>query len=244
MSSAQAVLVTGAAKRLGRDIALTLAGQGFDIALHYHTSRDAAEATQYEIMALGRTCTLFRRDLSNMDEIPALIGEVRKVMPECRHLVNNAAVFERGPLLETAEASYEHHMAVNLKAPVFLSQIFAHAAKKPASIVNILDSKITLSRHSYFFYLLSKKALAEFTRMAAAELAPKVRVNAVCPGAVMETSDGRFGKDYLTRMADQLPMGKNPSPLEVAQAVHLLITSESLTGQLLFVDGGMSSLTA
>lgn len=238
-----AVLITGAAKRLGREIALYLAEQGHDIALHYHASHNEAEATAAEIRARGPRCETFRADLADISALPALVARVLAAFPHCRALVNNAAIFEQGPFMEADEASFDRHMTINCKAPVFLTRAFvaAHELCHPRlergscassvdleipafagmtlSVVNLIDAKVAEERHSYFYYLLSKKALEDFTRMAAAELGPAVRVSAVYPGIVMPSVDGKFDEAYMQRTAAEQPQGRHLTPREVAEQV-------------------------
>ncbi len=253
-----AVLITGGGKRVGRVIALQLAVQGWDIALHYHHSHKEAEATAAEIRALGRACEIFQADL---EQPPGdLAARVQAALPGCNALVNNASVFERG-------GPFERHMAVNFHAPVLLAEAFLSLIPPPGrgrvgwgsasaqcggerdphldpppsrgrkkfAVVNILDAKITDATSPYFYYLLSKKALAEFTRQAAAE--GKGRFNAVCPGVMLESSDGLHGAEYLQKEAAWRKSGRLGTPEEVAAAVHRLLTDESLNGQFITVDG-------
>jgi NAD(P)-dependent dehydrogenase (short-subunit alcohol dehydrogenase family) len=271
MRAEQAVLVTGAARRIGRAIALYLADQGYDIAAHYHRSRDDALALRAEIEAKGRACHLIKADLAETAGLSALIADAFAAMPHCRHLVNNASVFDRVPFLEGDEALFDREFAVNLKAPVFLTQAFARAihslplqggglgwgalsrvrtlaGKRPppdlplagggmsASVVNLADSKVDRHSHPYFFYLMSKKSLRDFTLMAAAELGPRLRVNAVLPGFIVPAPE--TPADYQEKLARRLPLKRTATPQDIAQAVHMLIATPSLTGQLVRVDGG------
>lgn len=222
-----AVLITGAAARVGRVIALHLAARGSDIALHYHTSQAEALALQAEIRALGRECALLRADLSTVAEVQALARAAMEAFPHLDALVNNASAFERAPLAEADAASYALHMDVNLRAPVLLTQALAGVWGQ-GSVVNLLDAKITQPTHNYFYYLLSKKALAEFTRMAAAELAPRVRVNGVALGRVLpdKTPGASAGAPQKTPTA---------TPEEVAAAVYALLAHPTRTGEVVGV---------
>lgn len=230
-----AALVTGAAKRLGREIALHLAREGYDIALHYRTSQAEAEKTAAEIRALGRRCEMFSADLADTKNLAPLVEKARAAFPGLSVLVNSASVFDRGNLLESDEAFYRRQFSINFDAPVFLTRAFAKAAGR-GTVVNLLDSRIAADSHPYFFYLLSKKALADFTRMAAAELGPKIRVNGVCPGYVLPPEG--WDDHYRATLEKKLPLGKTATAQDVARAAHTLIANESLTGQLLFIDGG------
>ena len=232
----QAALITGGAKRIGKAVALKLAGQGIDIALHYNSSKTEAEKTADEIRALGADCTLFQSALVNEKQAYALIAESIKKYAHLNILINNASIFERKSFLETDEVFLEQHFATNFKAPFFLTQAFARAVTTKAHVVNMLDTYITRYNGHYFGYLLSKKALAEFTKMAARELAPRIHVNGVCIGVT--TLSENLKPEYVARKQRDLPEQKLVEPEEVAAAVLNLIQSPYLNGQLLFVDSG------
>jgi NAD(P)-dependent dehydrogenase (short-subunit alcohol dehydrogenase family) len=139
--STHAALVTGAAKRIGREIALTLARKGYDIALHHRASRDEAQATAEDIRRLGRQCVLLEADLADRKQVLALVPAAIQAMPHCDLLVNNASIFERGEFLETSEDLFERQMNVNFRAPFFLAREFARLRGK-GHIINMLDTKI------------------------------------------------------------------------------------------------------
>lgn len=235
MDQARTVLITGASKRIGKAIALTLAQQGWDIALHYNHSRDAAEETCREIEALGRRCTLFACDLGDASQVRELIPAVMDSCPECCGLVNNASIFERAPFLDTTEEFFDRHFDLNFRTPFFMTQAFARCAKTGV-VINLLDTKIEQRYSNYFAYLLTKKALFEFTRMAAHELAPGIRVNGVCPGLILPPP----GEDvtYMLEMQDRIPAKRHGSAQDIADAVRFLVESEFITGEWIFVDGG------
>jgi pteridine reductase len=231
----QAVLVTGGARRLGKEIALHLASRGFDIALHYNRSQSEAQYVAKQVKALGVDCELFQADLEDANTYQPLIQKAHTKFANLSALVNNASVFDTGSFLEGDVALYEKEFRTNLQAPIFLTKAFAEEVEQGA-VVNMLDTCITQHKHSYFYYLLSKKALFEFTRMAALELAPAIRVNGVCPGYILPSGD--WGAEYQQRLEARLPMGKTATIADVVHAVHLLISTPSVTGQSLFIDGG------
>jgi NAD(P)-dependent dehydrogenase (short-subunit alcohol dehydrogenase family) len=232
-----AILVTGGARRVGRAIALHLAQAGYDIALHYNHSDEEAQQTAADIKNIGAACQLFQADLADISVYDDLIMRALKAFPSLVALVNNASVFDRGTFMESDVALYQKEFRINFEAPVFLTQVFARHVKEGA-VVNMLDTNVTRQVTSYFFYSLSKKALLEFTRMAARELGAAIRVNAVCPGYLLP-SEG-WGEEYRAKLEQNLPLKKIASVEDVAQAVHILITTPSLTGQVLFIDGGES----
>lgn len=235
MTTRPALLITGAARRVGRSLALYFARHGYDVALHYHQSVKDAEGTANEIRALGAACELIEADLADREQYNALIARAYTAFPHLCALVNNASVFDAGHFVESDFKLYDKEFRINTEAPIFLTQAFAKYVGSGA-VVNMLDTKITDYKHSYFFYLLSKKTLAEFTKMAAVELAPHIRVNGVCPGHLLPS--GPWGEDYQKQLETTLPMKKVATLDEVATAVYTLITTPGLTGQFIFTDGG------
>lgn len=231
----KAVLITGGARRLGKEIALSLAGKGYDIALHYNQSESEAKYVANHARDMGVQCDLFQADLEDADSYTPLIQKVRERFPKLSSLINNASVFDTGGFLEGDVALYEKEFRTNLQAPIFLTQAFAQEVSEGA-VINMLDTCVSQHKHSYFYYLLSKKALFEFTKMAAAELAPGIRVNGVCPGYILP-ADG-WGEDYRVHLETRLPMKKIATVSDILQAVHLLISTQSITGECLFIDGG------
>ncbi|WP_413205072.1 SDR family oxidoreductase [Rhodospirillum sp. A1_3_36] len=230
-----AALVTGGAIRLGRSIALGLAKAGFDIALHYNSSEDAAEETAAEIGQEGVDCVLMTHDLNDISGLDRLVVEAVETMPHLTTLVNSASVYAHGDLRTTTPEMFDAQMTVNLKAPFFLTQAFAKH-RTEGVVVNILDNKIGFNQYQYGAYLLSKKALADFTRMAALELAPGIRVNGVAPGVILPAEDR--GPEYLEWRRQGIPLERTGSPDKVTQAIRYLVDNDFVTGQVLVVDGG------
>ncbi len=232
-------LVTGAAVRVGRAIALALADRGYRIALHYRSSGDAARETAGAIAARGGEATLFQADLADVEEVRRLVPQVREACPDFSVLVNNASIFERAGLAETDADLYARTFDVNLRAPLLLCRDFA-ANVETGVIVNLLDQRITGSDPRHFAYGLTKKALAALTEMAAVELGPRIRVCGVCPGPVLPPP----GKDraYLAQLAAEVPLRQAGTPEDVAAAVVALVEQPYVTGELLFVDGGQHLL--
>lgn len=231
----KAVLVTGAAHRLGQAIALRLAEEGYAVALHYNLSLGEAEETIHLIRKRGGVCELFGADLERDSAVLCLIRNVSERFPGLCLLINNAAIFFEGGLTNSSVALLDKHYHVNLRAPYILMQEFSRMCSRGA-VVNILDRDVNKNKVSHLSYLMSKKMLAELTGLAAVELAPNIRVNAVAPGAVLAP----FGrsKSYLKRIAQRIPLKKTPDPQDIAEAVVYLAQSPSVTGQTIFVDGG------
>lgn len=239
MSARPAVLVTGGAIRVGAVLCEAFAKAGYDIALHYNSSSTEAQAVKKNIELLGVRCELFQADLSDTAKLPALIESVKIAYANCAALINSASVFERASFLQTDEALFDRQVGVNFKAPFFLTQAYAKAFGK-GSVVNILDTDVSKNQGSHFIYLQSKKMLADFTQMAARELGPNIRVNAVCPG-VMLPSPG-FDQSYLEKAAQKMPLARIATPQDLAQAALWLSESPVITGQVIFVDGGQHLL--
>jgi NAD(P)-dependent dehydrogenase (short-subunit alcohol dehydrogenase family) len=231
----KAALITGAARRLGKATALALAKNGYDIALHCNRSEAEAVLTAKSIRREGAACEVFVCDLADPSGIAGLIPSVGQCFPNCRLLVNNASLFEKAPFTETTPERFERMMQIHLKAPFFLTQAFASKFKK-GHIVNLCDAKISGAFVSHFAYSLSKKALLEFTLMAAKALGPAIRVNAVAPGMILPSRE--FSEADLNRLSLKVPLQRKGKAEDVASAVLFLEENEYITGQCIFVDGG------
>jgi len=231
----QAILITGGGKRIGSAIGRTLANDGWDIALHYRTSTQEAEETAGYIHSLGRTCCLFQADFNQMGEVRALIPSVFDKMPHVRAMVNSVSLFGRAKMMETSEALFDSHFQVNLKAPFFLSQSFAMRVQE-GHIINILDTRISKHTIQYFVYSMTKKSLKAFTQMAARELGPAIRVNAVAPGLILPSVDSE--NEAFIKMEKKIPLQQTGEPDDIASTVLFLLRSKFITGECIFVDGG------
>ena len=238
MTNPHAILITGAAQRVGAALALHFARHGHDVVLHYNHSEPAARKIQQEIEALGATCILVRHDMHDIKGIPGFLREVKRRMPHCTTLINNASIFERATFLETDEELFDRQMEVNYKAPVFMTQAFARVFGK-GCIINMIDSDISRTQGSHFAYLLSKKALASFTEMAAHELGPQIRVNGICPGILLPSNELDIA--YIQSIKDKLPLGHIASLDDVAETA-LWLCKGLTTGQFMYIDGGQHLL--
>lgn len=230
-----AVLVTGASKRIGRAICLSLAQSGYDIALHYHQSSQEAEATAQEIRKKGKLCALFPCDLAKSQPASLLVKEAYKKFPHLNVLINNASVFEVSTLKTTSIENLEYQLSVNLKAPLILSRDFANTCKR-GHIINIVDTHIVKNKTTHFIYLLTKKALFELTQLAAFELAPGIRVNAVAPGFIL--SPEKKEQNHFKKRTKNIPLKQKGNVKEVTQTIEFLLANPYIAGQTIFCDGG------
>lgn len=233
----EAVLITGGARRVGREIALTLAAAGYDIVLHYRESRKQADDLRAEILRLGRHCELLQGDLTILTEdFASWLQPAFAALPNLKHLVHNASIFERIPYAESRLADFHAHMQLHVTVPYFLTQSFVRLAGS-GSITSLIDTHVERSATPYFAYQLSKKALNGLSDMLAAELGPHFRSNAVHPGIVLPSGEA-MEEAYMQKVAATNPLRRTATPEEVAQAVRICIMTPSLTGQHLFIDGG------
>lgn len=231
-------LVTGAARRIGRVIALALAADGWHIAVHYGKSRDAAETLAEDIRVLGRQAFTLAADLSQSAEVRGLIPRCINGLgaPSC--LVNNASLFLDDSLASLEDESWQAHMNVNMRAPVLLAQ--SMAAHLPAGekghVVNIVDQRVLRPAPNFFSYSASKAGLWWVTRTMAQALAPAIQVNAIAPGPVLR-SIHQSQEEFDAEQGATL-LGHGAAPEEIAAAVRFLLATPSITGQMICVDGG------
>jgi NAD(P)-dependent dehydrogenase (short-subunit alcohol dehydrogenase family) len=231
----KAALVTGGAVRLGRAIAISLAAAGYDIALHYNSSEAEALTAAADIRARGARCELFQHDLCQIDHLDSMIASVASKFPGLDVLVNSASAYQAGTISDTTPAQLDRLWTVNFTAPFFLMKEFCKRIDR-GSIVNILDNKIAFNQYHYAAYLISKKALADVTKMAALEFAPRIRVNGIAPGVVLPASIR--SDEYLQWRHQGIPMSRAGHPDHVCEAIGCILANEFITGQILFVDGG------
>lgn len=231
----KAALVTGGSKRIGKAICLALAEKGYDIALHYSRSETEAEETAGLIRTHGAQCALYQCDLRDTEAASELIPRVVQTFPNCNCLVNSASVFKRGAFMDSDLGFLDQQMAVNFRAPYLLTRQFARICES-GLVVNMLDTKVTRQSTRFFAYTLSKKLLHAFTKMAAAALGPKIRVNGICPGIILPSTE--TSEQTLEKMIQKLPLQRKGDPEKITRALIYLIENDFVTGECLFVDGG------
>lgn len=234
----KAALVTGAAKRVGRVLALALARTGFDIALHYGRSEREAMVTAEEIRALGRRVVSLRADLERLPEVERIVPAAIEAVGPLGLLVNNASIFELDRIRTMTETSWNRHLAINLTAPTFLCRAFVLQLPERARglIVNILDERIFNPTPNYLSYTASRFGLWAVTQVLARELAPKIRVNAIGPGPTLPEA-GMTEADFAALCA-RMPLKRGSSPEELADALLFILRARSMTGQMITLDGG------
>ena len=231
-----AALVTGAARRIGRAIALALHEAGYAVAIHARNSIADAETLRAQITRAGGRAAIVRADLADHAAAAALVPAARAAIGPLTLLVNNASSFEPDEIGALDAARFDRQFAVNLRAPLFLAEAFAAQAQEGASIVNILDQRVFKLTPHFVSYTLAKSALHAATRMLAQALAPSVRVNAIAPGPTVQSM--RQQPEDFARQAAAVPLGRGPTPQEIAAAVIYLAGAPSVTGVTLAVDGG------
>ena len=241
-NSKGAILITGAARRIGRQLALDLAADGYDIALHYNSSADEAALVAADISQLGRHVILLQGDLADGDISERLVGRAVQQLGGLSVLINNSSVFEDDEIGDVSLASWGRHMDVNLRAPVMLSQAFAKALPTAATgnIINIIDQRVWKLNPQFFSYTLSKSGLWTATRTMAQALAPRIRVYASGPGPALPSarmSDGDFEKQNLSTL-----LKHGTTPVEISTAAVFILSQPALTGQMIALDGGQHLL--
>jgi len=228
-------LITGASKRLGRAIAIALAGQGSNVAVHYNQSERAAAELCDELRSMGVSAWPMQADLSETGQAEALFDVASDQAGAVDILVNNASIFDRETLWETTETSLWRNLQIHSVAPLVLARALSRQGGT-GHIVNLLDTRVTLYDREHASYHLSKRMLLTLTRMLALELAPDIAVNAVAPGLILPPAGE--GEDYLKKLAHCSPLQRHGDPEDVVEAVLFLLASRFITGQVIYVDGG------
>lgn len=241
MAARPVVLVTGAARRLGREIALGLAAGGYDIALHYRRSEAEAETTAEALRAAGARADTFAADLADEAACRALVPAIVARMGRLDALVNNASLFEYDAPATFGHAAMERHWRANVAPAVLLAQaLHDHLGQRGGDatgcVVNLIDHKLWNPNPDYFSYTLSKAALEAATVMLAQALAPRLRVCGVAPGVTLVS--GPMTEREFETARTLTPLARSSTPQDIARAVRFLIESPAITGTTLLVDGG------
>jgi len=230
-----AFLVTGASRRIGRQIALSLAGEGADIVIHYRNSAEEAVSLCDELRERGVAAWALHADFAMADAAGTLVARAKGVAGKLDAVINNASSFAKNTVANITGKEFFDAMQVNAWAAFELGREFKRLVGAGA-IINVLDARITGHDPRHAGYILSKHALLIMTRICALEYAPGIRVNAVAPGLILPPS-GK-GQDYLDVRAGSVPLKRHGDPGDVAEAIIFLLKSPFITGQVIFVDGG------
>jgi|SRR5665648_188349 len=235
---AATVLITGAGRRLGRAIALDLAEHGWRIGVHYHASAAEALGLVDEIEAIGGQAVALQADLARVESLAPLVADCSRHLGPPTCLINNAACFEWDSAESLDAESWQMHLDVNLRAPVFLTQAFARQLPDgvSANVINLVDQKVRRLDPDYFSYTIAKSALWTATRTLAQALAPRIRVNAIAPGPVLPARD-QTEADFAEECRSTL-LKRVVSTDDVTGAVRFLLETPSITGQMIALDGG------
>jgi NAD(P)-dependent dehydrogenase (short-subunit alcohol dehydrogenase family) len=236
--SHKAALITGSGRRIGRALAEDLGASGWRVAVHYHHSREEADEVLAAVKAAGGSGAVVQADLADAGAVARLVPEAVAAVGPLGLLVNNASIFERDDISSATLASWDSHIAVNLRAPFFLSQAFAAQvdAASRGSIVNIIDQRVWNLTPHFASYTVSKAGLWTLTQTLAQALAPRIRVNAIGPGPTLP-SPYQNQAQFDTQCA-RMPLGHGTTPPEICTALRFLLASPAMTGQMIALDGG------
>jgi NAD(P)-dependent dehydrogenase (short-subunit alcohol dehydrogenase family) len=238
MAEARNALITGAAKRLGRAIALDLARHGWNVAIHHNASEREARVTCEDAHAAGVKAVLVKADLAREEETASVVEQAARELGPLTALINSASVFENDQWYSADRTSWERHMDVNLRAPLVLAQNFAKQLPRDAhgAIVNLLDQRLLKPAPDFLSYGVSRAGLHWLTLTLAQALAPRIRVNAVAPGPTLKAA--RQSAAHFERERTSTILGHGSEPQDICDAVRYLLEARAVTGQSIAVDGG------
>ena len=234
----RAALVTGAAKRIGRAIALDLAAHGWDVAVHYHSSEaDALDAVR-AVEALGRRAPALKADLGREAETGTLVGRAVAALGPLTLLVNNASTFESDGWNTVDRASWDLHVETNLRAPFVLTQAFARQLPDgdEGNVINLLDQRVWNPTPAFMSYTVSKLGLWGLTQTLALALAPRIRVNGIGPGPAMPNI--RQTQAHFDEQCASMPLKRGTTPEEICRTLRFILDAPAMTGQMIALDGG------
>lgn len=234
----RSVLITGAARRIGRQMALDLAADGWDVAVHCHSSCADGDAVAAAIGALGRRSVVVTGDLADPATPERLVAQAAEALHGLTCLINNASVFEPDEVGQISLESWARHQDINLRAPVMLAQAFARQLPQgeDGTIINIIDQRVWKLNPQFFSYTTSKSGLWTATRTLAQALAPRIRVNAIGPGPALPSP--RMDEAEFRKQAGLTLLQRGTSPAEISAAVKFIIAQPAMTGQMIALDGG------
>ena len=231
-------LVTGAAKRIGRAIALDLARNGWTVAVHYASSKEAAEDVCHTIADSGGQAGAFAADLSKEAETATLLPAVTEALGPPSLLVNNASTFFNDGIRDATRESWDQHIETNLRAPFVLTLALAHGlpAGTPGCVINMIDQKVWNLTPHFLSYTVSKAGLWTLTRTLAMALAPDIRVNSIGPGPTLPSP--RQSESHFRQQWESVPLERRTTTDEICAAVQYILSASAMTGQMIALDGG------
>ena len=236
------IFITGAAKRIGKEIALTFKELGWNIIIHYNSSKKDADDLADQINKDNpNSAKTVQGNLDIKEDVQKILSEVSDAFPSIDLLVNNASTFYPTPIGEISEDHWEKLVGSNLKGPLFLIQGLKEKLKESdGSIINITDTNLTKGVANYSIYSAAKAGLEAITKGLARELAPEIKVNAIAPGAMLEPPDVTWTEEQKSKVVESIPLKRMGSEKDIANTVKFLAHSEYVTGQTIKVDGGRS----
>ena len=236
------ILITGAAKRVGKEMALSFFKKGWDIIIHYNSSIEDAQSLADEMNAQRKNSAfIIQANLDNADDVLTLAETSLSFSGRIDGLINNASTFYPTPMGSFSEEHWNALMGSNLKAPLFLIQFLSDTLRKNKGfIINITDINVNKSLTNHSIYLAAKSGLQTITQSLAKELAPDIRVNAIAPGAILEPPNVTWTKEQKDNIIKLIPMSRMGNEKDIAYAAIYLSEAEYVTGQILNVDGGKS----
>ena len=236
------ILITGAAKRIGKEMALSFFNKGWDIVIHYNSSKEEAEALADQMNSeRNNSAMLVQANLDNANEVEMLVEKILSKNGSIDALINNASTFYPTPIGTFSEENWNALMGRNLKAPLFLIQSFyKELEKNKGFIINVTDINVDRALVNHSIYLAAKSGLQTLTKSLAKELAPNIRVNAIAPGAILEPPNTDWTAEQKNNIINAVPMKRMGTEKDIVDAAIYLSEAEYVTGQILNIDGGKS----
>ena len=236
------IFITGAAKRIGKEIALCFSEMGWNIIIHYNSSKNDAQVLSDEINGTNPDSAItVQGNLDVKEDVEKVINEVRDAFPTIDLLINNASTFYPTPIEDISEEHWDKLVGSNLKGPLFLTKGLKDKLKESkGSIINITDTNLSKGVANYSIYSAAKAGLESITKGLARELAPDIKVNAIAPGAMLEPPDVTWTEEQKSKVISSIPLNRMGSEKDISEAVKFLAKSNYITGQIIKVDGGRS----
>ena len=236
------ILITGAAKRIGKEMALSFFNKGWDIVIHYNSSKEEAEALAHKMNSeRNNSAMLIQANLDNANEVEKLAEKILSKNGSIDALINNASTFYPTPVGTFSEENWNALMGSNLKAPLFLIQsLHKELEKNKGFIINVTDINVDRALVNHSIYLAAKSGLQTLTKSLAKELAPYIRVNAIAPGAILEPPNTEWTSEQKNNIINAVPMKRMGTEKDIVDAAIYLSEAEYVTGQILNIDGGKS----